>query len=120
MGRKHNRRRTRPRYQHRLNDSQRQASPSEHDVSIYPGQANNYRPLLPPVTIAPLDCMSPVPAPTWHDRSGACTSREHRPHHAITKLEIEQYRLFGGVPGDDTGLCFRMLEYFGGLDYIDT
>jgi hypothetical protein len=34
-------------------------------------------------------------------------------------LETEQYRLFGGEPGDDVGLCYRMLEYFGGLDYID-
>ncbi|KAL4909789.1 hypothetical protein BDW74DRAFT_43749 [Aspergillus multicolor] len=34
-------------------------------------------------------------------------------------METEQYRLFGGEPGDDVGLCYRMLEYFGGLDYID-
>ena len=32
--------------------------------------------------------------------------------------EAEQCRLFGGDPGDDPGLCDRMLEYFGGLDYI--
>lgn|ERR1700728_377772 len=36
------------------------------------------------------------------------------------KLEREQIKLFGGVPGDDVGLCYRMLEYFGGLDFIDT
>lgn len=34
-------------------------------------------------------------------------------------IEAEQCRLFGGEPGDDVGLCYRMLEYFGGLDYID-
>jgi ABC-type Fe3+-citrate transport system substrate-binding protein len=36
------------------------------------------------------------------------------------KLECERIKLFGGVPGDDVGLCYRMLEYFGGLDFIDT
>ena len=35
-------------------------------------------------------------------------------------LEKEQLRLFGGEPGDDVNLCYRMLEYFGGLDYIDS
>ena len=35
-------------------------------------------------------------------------------------LEEEQCRLFGGEPGDDPDLCYRMLEYFGGLDYIDS
>lgn len=35
-------------------------------------------------------------------------------------LEAEQCRLFGGEPGDDVSLCYRMLEYFGGLDYIDS
>jgi len=36
------------------------------------------------------------------------------------KFEAEQIKLFGGMPGDDVGLCYRMLEYFGGLDFIDT
>jgi hypothetical protein len=36
------------------------------------------------------------------------------------KLEAEQCHLFGGEPGDDVSLCYRMLEYFGGLDYIDS
>ena len=35
------------------------------------------------------------------------------------KLEHDRIKLFGGVPGDDVGLCYRMLEYFGGLDFID-
>ncbi|EAA65663.1 hypothetical protein AN0833.2 [Aspergillus nidulans FGSC A4] len=34
-------------------------------------------------------------------------------------METEQFRLFGGEPGDDVDLCYRMLEYFGGLDFID-
>jgi len=35
-------------------------------------------------------------------------------------VEAAQCRLFGGEPGDDVALCERMLEYFGGLDYIDS
>jgi hypothetical protein len=45
--------------------------------------------------------------------------REHALKPEAAMLENEQYRVFGGEPGDDVGLCYRMLEYFGGLDYID-
>ena len=47
-------------------------------------------------------------------------SRSQRQIEEAAKLEREQIKLFGGVPGDDVGLCYRMLEYFGGLDFIDT
>lgn len=33
-------------------------------------------------------------------------------------IEAERLRLFGGVPGDDEGLCYKMLEVFGSLDYM--
>lgn len=46
--------------------------------------------------------------------------RERTPRFESARLEAEQYRLFGGEPGDDVGLCYRMLEYFDGLDYINT
>lgn len=55
------------------------------------------------------------PAPTWHLGYVAWQQRERR-----LQLEAEQFRLFGGEPGDDMSLCYRMLEYFGGLDYIDS
>ena len=51
--------------------------------------------------------------PTWQ-------SRTQRQMEEAAKQEREQIKLFGGVPGDDVGLCYRMLEYFGGLDFIDT
>lgn len=54
------------------------------------------------------------PAPIWHIGYAAWPQRERR-----LQLEAEQFRLFGGEPGDDVGLCYRMLEYFGGLDYIN-
>lgn len=51
-------------------------------------------------------------APTWH--YGSVNWTRDRP----LRLETEQRRLFGGEPGDDAGLCYHMLEYFGGLDYL--
>lgn len=45
---------------------------------------------------------------TWQD-----LQREH-----AAKLEAQQIQLFGGEPGDDVELCYRMLEFFGRLDYI--
>lgn len=60
----------------------------------------------------------PVPqslAPTWHHGFVTWEARL-RP----LRPETEQCRLFGGEPGDDVDLCYRMLEYFGGLDYIDS
>jgi hypothetical protein len=61
----------------------------------------------------------PVPAPTWHYGYSAWQIRETEPQET-GGIEAEQYRLFGGEPGDDVNLCYRMLEYFGGLDYIDS
>lgn len=50
----------------------------------------------------------------------AWQTRTQRQVEDAATLEREQIKLFGGLPGDDVGLCFRMLEYFGGLDFIDT
>jgi hypothetical protein len=36
-----------------------------------------------------------------------------------SELEEEQIKLFGGEPGDDPSLCFRMLEAFGRMEWID-
>ncbi|EFR03977.1 hypothetical protein MGYG_06980 [Nannizzia gypsea CBS 118893] len=76
----------------------------------------------------------------WHGRGSGASSpisqqqqQQHQLHQyqhlyqqlheqrqeASAKLEADQCRLFGGVPGDDVALCFRMLEFFGGLDYIE-
>lgn len=54
------------------------------------------------------------PAPIWHLGYVAWQQRERR-----LQLEAEQFRLFGGEPGDEVDLCYRMLEYFAGLDYIN-
>ncbi|KAL2001422.1 hypothetical protein VTN02DRAFT_1779 [Thermoascus thermophilus] len=126
MGQKHNRRRTRPRSRH------------QNGISIDPP--------LPPVTISnatiPVvsdtqppstyrssslssafpsrDC-SPMPsALLWHNRHMVWQARERKQRLEAARLEAEQCRLFGGEPGDDVSLCYRMLEYFGRLDYIDS
>jgi len=56
----------------------------------------------------------------WQNRYVAWQKRDKTQKEEAAKLEAEQIKLFGGVPGDDVGLCYRMLEYFGGLDFIDT
>lgn len=61
---------------------------------------------------------------------GSATSRPRRIHRVGSKtiephlmdkseLEEEQIKLFGGEPGDDPNLCFRMLEAFGRMEWID-
>ena len=35
-------------------------------------------------------------------------------------MEAERLQLFGGEPGDDVGLCYKMLEAFGRMEWIDT
>ncbi|KAL4809177.1 hypothetical protein BDV18DRAFT_76287 [Aspergillus unguis] len=105
MGQRHNRRRTRPR--------SRKLS-----ANILP----------PPVAITSVDfcaysssfdCLENRPASTRLYRGLTWQDRELIVKPKTAMLETEQYRLFGGEPGDDMGLCYRMLEYFGGLDYID-
>jgi len=119
MGQRHNRRRTRLRSRNRnivsLEPSTPPASlcdlavPAVPEPGSFPGQSLD-RNTAACVSSEPIPTS---PAPTWHHGYVAWRTREHR-------LETEQCRLFGGEPGDDVSLCYRMLEYFGGLDYIDS
>ncbi|KAJ5970359.1 uncharacterized protein N7479_000277 [Penicillium vulpinum] len=59
-------------------------------------------------------------APSWHFGCTAWQTRDITSRLESGGLEEAQCRLFGGEPGDDVSLCYRMLEYFGGLDYIDS
>lgn len=114
MGQRHNRRRTRPGSRNR-------------SINIIPVE-----PAPRPVTSDPApsrrtsaacdsrDAIAIHPAPTWHNGYMTWQRRERTPRFESARLEAEQYRLFGGEPGDDVGLCYRMLEYFDGLDYINT
>lgn len=110
MGQRHNRRRTRPRSRNRSTD-----------VACSPVNSLAY-PVAAGQSVPPCDSLDSIPtacAPSWHYGSTVWQTRERTLQLESTQLEAEQCRLFGGEPGDDVGLCYRMLEYFGGLDYID-
>jgi hypothetical protein len=65
--------------------------------------------------------LTDLTAQHWHNCYLSWQARERRQQQeAAAKLEADQCRLFGGEPGDDVSLCYKMLEYFGGLDYIDS
>jgi hypothetical protein len=53
----------------------------------------------------------------WHKRFSGWQEAADREDQAA-RLEARQIQLFGGEPGDDVELCYRMLEYFEGLDYV--
>jgi len=57
----------------------------------------------------------------WHNRYMAWQVRERRQREESATLEAEKLRIFGEEDGtgEDEVLCVRMLEYFGGLDFID-
>ncbi|RHZ66815.1 hypothetical protein CDV55_102243 [Aspergillus turcosus] len=112
MGQRHNRRRTRPRSRNRS------SSVDSSDPSPVTHFFGSSVPSAYCVSKSRAACSSsdrfPTPsAQTWHHGYSGRQVRERK-----SPLE-EQYRLFGGEPGDDVDLCYRMLEYFGGLDYID-
>ena len=62
-----------------------------------------------------------ISARHWHDRYQAWQARERRQREESARLEAEKRRIFGDDDGsgEDDGLCVKMLEYFGGLDFID-
>ncbi|KAL2824147.1 hypothetical protein BDW59DRAFT_147897 [Aspergillus cavernicola] len=109
MGQRHNRRRTRPRSRNcsvNLTSVPLDAiaTPANFCTISYPSA---------------FDCLGNRPASTRHHQGLTWQERDDVLKPEAAMLETEQYRLFGGEPGDDVGLCYRMLEYFGGLDYIN-
>ncbi|KAL1860870.1 hypothetical protein Plec18170_001384 [Paecilomyces lecythidis] len=124
MGQKHNRRRTRPRSRNRSNKSVSSTDSTLPPVNLVytPDQTTHSAQSSPALSTA---CVSPSYLPVtlplqWHDGYKEWRTRERRLRKEAAEMEAEQCRLFGGVPGDDVSLCYRMLEYFGGLDYIDS
>jgi hypothetical protein len=127
MAHKHNRRRIRPRSRnhntfanHFLLDrslfskpgiASGAEPPNPSTCGIYPGTADSHSVNLDQALKTPKRSQNIYPA---------CQTRTQRQIEETAKLELERIKLFGGLPGDDVGLCYRMLEYFGGLDFIDT
>jgi hypothetical protein len=58
-----------------------------------------------------------INARLWQNRYIAWQTRESVYRQ---RLEAERLNLFGGEPGDDPGLCDKMMEVFEGMDWIDT
>ncbi|PYI27738.1 hypothetical protein BP00DRAFT_352682 [Aspergillus indologenus CBS 114.80] len=111
MGQRHNRRRTRPRSRNRSSITNN----NNNHLNLIEAFS---RPLNPVLPSAAFDYHE-IPAPTWHYGDLTWQTRHRTMRLETPNIEAEQCRLFGGEPGDDVGLCYRMLEYFGGLDYID-
>lgn len=65
-----------------------------------------------------------VSARHWHNRYMAWLVREKRQREELARLEEEKRRIFGVISGagpdvEEDGLCEKMLEYFGGLDFVE-
>jgi len=127
MAHKHNRRRIRPRSRNHASSSISVdgilSSPGLTEVAppVAPrnNTANSKRALVPKY-----NRLTDLTAQHWHNRYISWQARERQQRQeqeaARAKMEADQCRLFGGEPGDDVSLCYKMLEYFGGLDYIDS
>ncbi|KAJ5551799.1 hypothetical protein N7535_000260 [Penicillium sp. DV-2018c] len=113
MGQRHNRRRT------RRSSNRNNTSPTS---AIQTPQRSSYEPHY--VGNSPTACSSRgspavTLAPSWHYGYTAWQTRE-RPLRMGSDGLDECSRICGGEPGDDLSLCYRMLEYFAGLDYIES
>lgn len=69
----------------------------------------------PPTTAPTMRPPSDIPAKLWQNHYAAWQEQQRA---RAAKFEAQQILLFGGEPGDDVELCYRMLEFFGRLDYI--
>ncbi|KAL2401256.1 hypothetical protein ABEF93_004104 [Exophiala dermatitidis] len=55
----------------------------------------------------------------WHNRYLSWQNRDVLQRRDAVKNESERIKLFGGEPGDDVGLCYKMMEVFEGMNWID-
>ncbi|EXJ87444.1 hypothetical protein A1O3_04404 [Capronia epimyces CBS 606.96] len=63
---------------------------------------------------------STVASKHWHNRYMIWQNRDVVQRREAVKMEAEQIKLFGGEPGDDVGLCYKMLEVFEGMNWINS
>ena len=64
-----------------------------------------------------------ISARHWHNRYLAWQARERKQKDERERLRQEQRRIFGGDSQDgedEDALCSNMMEYFGGLDYLES
>ncbi|KAE8555038.1 hypothetical protein TMatcc_005389 [Talaromyces marneffei ATCC 18224] len=111
MGQRHNRRRTRPRSRNRA---------ASLDSVLSSSFTFDFAARSPVSQHSELAVLAPL-AHTRHNWLEEWQSYEMNEWFDADQLAIQQqYRYFGGEPGDDENLCYNMLDYFDRLDYIDT
>ncbi|KIW53915.1 hypothetical protein PV05_06323 [Exophiala xenobiotica] len=125
MAHKHNRRRVRTRsrnnnflkFTYDLSDNTiTSLKPSAPYPASIP-ETSPKQPSLPPMLRNP---STTVTAKHWQNRYVAWQNRDMAQIREAVKLEAEQIKLFGGEPGDDVGLCYKMMELFERMNWIDT
>jgi len=119
MAHKHNRRRVRPRNRNHspLNptfdmlDDVSTSSDSSTD-SIFSSSVASRQPTLP-ATLR--NSNASIASKHWYNRYTAWQDRDKAQKREAATTEAEQIKVFGGVPGDDVGLCYKMMEVFEGI-----
>jgi hypothetical protein len=132
---RHNRRRTRGTHNHKAYSLPSQLPPFSLTTTI--PTAPKQPPLPSPQHLTPASFRRPggwsgtgaassggnaLAARHWHNRCLAWQTRERRQRDERLALDAEKRRIFGdaGTEGEEEdGLCERMMEYFGGLGFID-
>lgn len=69
-------------------------------------------------SIRPSQCLARV---HWANRYAAWQARAQAEQIQLADADVRKQRMFGegDGSGEDEGLCVKMLEFFGGLDFID-
>ncbi|KIW11292.1 hypothetical protein PV08_10592 [Exophiala spinifera] len=127
MAHKHNRRRIRPRNRNNILqltwDITEYTPSSLQSSATYPSTFPRPTPTQPTQPALPLTLRNSgasLTSKNWHNRYVAWQNRDMAQKREAIKLEDEQIKLFGGEPGDDVALCYKMLEVFAGMKWIDT
>ncbi|KIX07806.1 uncharacterized protein Z518_02460 [Rhinocladiella mackenziei CBS 650.93] len=125
MAHKHNRRRVRPRGRNRnalsLNfDISDNLMTSFDSSTPFPSSTSEISRKQTPGPPIPHSLNNGLASRHWHNRYIAWHNREMAQKREAVKIEAEQIKLFGGEPGDDVGLCYKMMEVFEGMNWIDT
>jgi hypothetical protein len=119
MAHKHNRRRIRPRSRKNAVGFDSLTSPAS---SLFDSSAALSAYSAASASISPpyLSQSNSINARHWHNRYIVWQNRESAQRREASRIEAEQLKIFGGEPGDDTGLCYKMLEAFEGMEWVDS
>jgi len=125
MAHKHNRRRIRPRSRDYISPTL--TSNITDDISTSSNSPTHLLSGYPTTGVKQLRQPRPVnfhrtttASSTWTNRHVPCEDRDRTHNPEGAKKEAEQIKIFGGEPGDDIGLCYKMLEVFEGMGWVDS